>query len=93
MNWRPRFELHGQLEQQLAQECKLCKQAVASGRQLPFNMILIEGYGMCPNCRQQVGPETENAYWYRSRWLRFVEFVAKKNGLEYRAGYGFRPLS
>jgi hypothetical protein len=79
--------------QKATQQCSLCNQDISSERQMPFNAIVIEAYSICPNCRQRVTRETENAYWYRRKWLRFVRSVAKKNGWEYRAGLGFRQSS
>ena len=43
-------------------------------------------------CRQRVPKETENAYWYRRKWLPAFQRLALAWGLEYRPGEGFRKL-
>jgi len=80
------LQLHTRPLQKLAQQCGLCKQDISSEQQMPLNAIIIEAYSMCPNCRQRVSRETENACWYPRKWLLFVQSVAGKNGWEYRAG-------
>lgn len=75
-----------------AQECRLCKRQIASARQMPLNAIIIEGYSMCPNCRRHVDHATEEAFWYRSKWLRFVQAVSRKNGWFYQVGEGFKQV-
>jgi hypothetical protein len=74
-----------------SQNCSLCGQEISGERQMPLNTIIIEGYGMCPNCCQHVCPEIENCYSYRSRWLRHVQSITKKRGWDwqYRPGHGF----
>lgn len=78
--------------QQLAYECILCKQFIASDREMPLNMIVIEGYSLCPNCRQLVNREIENSYTYRAKWLRRVREITRKKGWgwEYVPGKGFQ---
>ena len=75
----------------LSQECRLCHQQIHAELQLPLNAILIEGFGMCPNCYQRVTRQTEDSYEYRAKWLRWVRGITKKRGWgwEYRPGDGF----
>jgi len=61
-------------------ECRLCSQSVSAERQVPLELILIERFGVCPNCCQQVPKEIEDAYWYRSRWARRVKAISRKKG-------------
>lgn len=76
----------------LSQECSLCHQSIHSELQLPLSAILIEAFGMCPNCNQRVTSDMEDSYEYRARWLRRVREITKKKGWgwEYRPGHGFR---
>jgi len=64
----------------LSQECRLYRQQIHAELQLPLSAILIEGYGMCPNCCQRVSRKTEESYDYRARWLRRVQGITKKKG-------------
>ncbi len=76
----------------LLQECSLCHQSIQPEVQLPLSAILIEAFGMCPNCHQRVTLQTEESYEYRAGWLRRVRDIAKKKGWgwEYGPGDGFR---
>ena len=65
----------------LLQECHLCHQQVKAELQLPLSAILIEGFGMCPNCYQRVTRQMEDSYEYRARWLRWVSGITKKKRL------------
>jgi hypothetical protein len=89
---RPKLNIEIAPLQKLACNCRLCHREISAERQMPINTIIIEGYGMCPNCCQHVSREIENAYWYRFKWLRRVEAISRKKGWgrEYRAGSGFR---
>jgi hypothetical protein len=51
----------------LSQECSLCHQQIHPELQLPLNAILIEGFGMCPNCYQRVTRRMEDSYEYRAK--------------------------
>ena len=93
MKQQAHLRLEARPVQELAQQCSLCKQNIGANRQMPLNTLIIERYAMCPNCRQPVTREIEQAYWYRRKWFSFVQGIAKKNGWEYRAGIGFRPAS
>ena|SRR5260221_292656 len=44
------------LEVTLLQRCELCRQAIRTKRQMPFNALLIMRVEMCPSCRQQITP-------------------------------------
>ncbi len=64
----------------LCQECSLCHQPIHAELQLPLSAILIEGFGMCPNCHQRVTRQMRESYRYRAKWLRRVRGIAKKKG-------------
>ena len=80
------------MEMSLSQECNLCHQPMRPELQLPLSAILIEYFGMCPNCCQRVPRQMENSYDYRAKWLRRVRGITKKKGWgwEYNPGSGFR---
>src|SRR5258708_3295857 len=63
-----------------SQECGLCKQEIFAQRQASLNLILIEGYGFCPNCGQNVRREISSTSWYRRRWRERVRAISKKMG-------------
>jgi hypothetical protein len=90
MHTRPSLTLG--MNMLLSQECSLCRQPIHAETQLPLSAILIEGFRMCPNCHQCVGPKTEESYEYRAKWLRRVRGISRKKGWgwEYRPGDGFR---
>jgi hypothetical protein len=72
----------------LSQECSLCQQTILPDRRVPLNVILIEGFGLCPNCCQRVSRKTEAAPWYRNKWLRRVKAISRDEGWgwEYHLG-------
>jgi len=90
MHTRPSLTLG--MDISLSQECSLCRQQIHAELQLPLSAILIEDFGMCPNCHQRVSPQTEESYEYRAKWLRRVREITKRKGWgwEYRPGDGFR---
>jgi predicted amidophosphoribosyltransferase len=64
------------LEPRLSQLCELCQQEILSGRQFPINALSIEGYAMCPQCRQPVSAAKQRDKNYLREWERF------RNGLK-----------
>jgi hypothetical protein len=60
------------LEPRLLQICELCEQEILPGRQLPMNAILIEGYAMCPQCRQFVSAAKQRDEKYIKDWQQFT---------------------
>lgn len=60
------------LEMKTAQLCALCGQEITTIRQRPFNIIMIDGYDMCPSCHQDVPGELQNDL-YRINWHLFTK--------------------
>jgi len=63
-------------------ECALCRQFILPDRQMSFDAIIKLRQGMCPSCRQRVGPATQKRQWYQIGWLDFV----RRAGLRWRSG-------